>query len=229
MPTSARGDDAGIVSYISPASVTHLKQRPNKRRLPSGNQGQILISGGRRSIIQLDKFEFDEKVNTMNHHASRYLSELLNNLRKREEDTLQANSFVGGIAKGYKYSLLITAVFGIGMGYFLFVPIQDPALGLMFGVLGIVALLLLPTYFSYRCHVDQSTLKAEYYILFFKIKREVHWKDVEYKAVKRDSTGNPISIRLYNSNQKKLASFDYSIVGFGKIVRRAKKVTTLKR
>ena len=165
----------------------------------------------------------------MNHHASRYLSELLNNLRKEEEDSLQANSFVGAIAKGYKYSLLVTAVFGIGMGYFLAVPIQDPSVGLIFGVLGIVALLMLPTYFSYRCHVDKNTLKAEYYILCYKIKKEVSWKDVEYKVVKRDSTGSPLSIRLYNSRKKKLISFDHSIVGFGKIVRMAKRIATLKR
>ena len=165
----------------------------------------------------------------MNHHASRYLSELLNNLRKGEENSLQGNSFVGGIAKGYKYSLLITAVLGIGMGYFLAVPIQDPSIGLIFGALGIVALLMLPTYFSYRCHVDKNTLKAEYYILLFKIKKEVNWKNVEYKVVKRDSKGNPISIRLYNSKKKKLISFDYGIVGFGKIVRMAKRIATLKR
>ena len=165
----------------------------------------------------------------MNHHASRYLGELLNNLRKGEEDSLQTNSFVGAIAKGYKYSLLVVSVVGIGMGYFLSVPIQDPSVGMIFGSLGIVALLMLPTYFSYRCYVDKSVLRAEYYILCFKIKKEVNWKDVEYKVVKRDSKGSPLSIRLYNSNKKKLISFDYSIVGFGKVTRMAKRVATLKR
>ena len=162
-------------------------------------------------------------------HTSRNLSRLLNNLRKEEEDSLQTNTFVGGIAKGYKYSLLVVSVVGIGMGYFLTVLIQDPSVGLLFGALGIVALLMLPTYFSYRCYVDKSILKAEYYILCFKIKKEVSWNDVEYKIVKRDSVGNPLSIRLYNSNKKKLIFFDYSIVGFGKIVRMAKRVATLKR
>lgn len=39
-------------------------------------------------------------------YTSKYLSELLNNLREGEEDSLQTNTFVGAIAKGYKYSLL---------------------------------------------------------------------------------------------------------------------------
>lgn len=162
-------------------------------------------------------------------YTSKYLSELLYNLREGEEDSLQTNTFVGAIAKGYKYSLLVASVIGIGMGYFLTVPIQDPSAGLLFGLIGITALLMLPTYFSYRCYVGKSTLKAEYYILCFKLRKEVSWKDVKYKAVKRDSNGSPISIRLYNSNKKKLIFFDCSIVGFGKIVRMAKEVPALKR
>lgn len=167
-------------------------------------------------------------MNALN-HTSKYLSELLNNLRKGEEDSLQANTFVGTIAKGYKYSLLVVSVVGIGMGYFLSVPIQDPSIGMIFGSLGLVALSMLPTYFSYRCYVDKRILKVEYYILCFKIKKEAYWKDVEYRVVKRDSKGNPLSIRLYNSNKTKLISFDYSVVGFGKIVRMAKRVASLKR
>ena len=191
-------------------------------------QGSLYTREPWAAPAPVNQAEFSEEVNTMN-HTSQYVSELLNNLRKEEEDSLQTNAFVGAIAKGYKYSLLVTAVLGIGMGYFLTVPIQDPSVGLIFGALGIVALLMLPTCFSYQCHVDKSILKAEYYFLCFKIKKEVNWKDVEYKVVKRDSKGRPISIRLYNSKKKKLISFDYSIVGFGKIMRMAKRVTTLKR
>lgn len=179
--------------------------------------------------MQLDEFEFDGEVNSMNHHVSRHLAEQLNNWRKGEEDALQTNSFVGTIAKGYKYSLLAASVVGIGMGYFLCVPIQDPDVGMIFASLGIVILLMLPTYFSYRCHVDKSTLKVEYYILCFKIKKEVSWKDVKYRVVKKDFKGIPLSIRLYDRNKKKLIFLDCSIVGFGKIMRMAKKVAKLKR
>ena len=161
-------------------------------------------------------------------HSSRYLSKSLNNLRKMEEDSLQGNSFVGSIAKGYKYSLLIASIVGIGMGYFLSVSIQDPSVGMIFGTVGMLALLLLPTYFSYKCHVDKNAIKAQYFVLCFKVRKEVLWKDVKYKAVKRDSNGDALSIRLYNINKKKLIDFDYSIVGFEKIVRMSKDISKLK-
>lgn len=162
-------------------------------------------------------------------YSSRYLVELLNILREEEEDSLQANTFVGTIAKGYKYSLLATSVVGVGMGYFLTVLIQDHTAGPLFGLIGIVSLLMLPTCFSYRCYVDKSILKAEYYILCVRIRKEVSWKDVAYKVVRRDSNGTPLSIRLYGSNKKKLISFDCTIVGFGKIVRMAKRIPILKQ
>lgn len=162
-------------------------------------------------------------------YTSRYLSELLNILREEEENSLQGNTFVAVIAKGYKYSFLVASAVGIGMGYFLTVPIQDYTAGPLFGLIGIAALLMVPTCFSYRCYVDRSILKAEYYILCFRIRKEVSWKDVEYKAVKRDSDGKPLSIRLYDSNKKKLISFDYTVAGLTKIVRMAKRVPTLKR
>ena len=158
----------------------------------------------------------------------RYLFKYLNNSRKEEEESLQGNSFEGSIAKGYKYSLLAVSIVGIGMGYFLSVPIQDPSAGMIFGALGMLVLLLLPTYFSYKCYVDKSTIKAEYYILCFKVKKEVLWKDVKYKAVKRDSYGDALSKRLYNIRKKKLINFDYSIVGFEKIVRMSKEISKLK-
>ena len=145
-----------------------------------------------------------------------------------EEDSLSSSSFAGSIAKGYKYALLITSIVGIGMGYFLSVPIQDPAVGMIFGAVGIFALLLLPTYFSYRCYVDKHAITTKYYILCFKISKEVLWEDVKYKVVKRDSNGEPLSIRLYNSNRQRLVSFDHAIVGLDNIVRMAKNVSKLK-
>jgi len=61
---------------------------------------------------------------------------------------------------------------------------------------------LLPTYFSYRCYIDKEVLKISYFILCYKVKKETLWKDVAYKTVKRDSDGNPQSIRLLDANKK---------------------------
>ena len=115
----------------------------------------------------------------------------------------------------------------MGIGYFL-VSIQNPTVGMIFGALGMLALLLLPTCFSYKCHVDKNAIRAQYLILCFKVKKEVLWKDVKYKVVKRASNGDALSIRLYNIRNKKLIDFDYSIVGFGKIVRMSKEIPKLK-
>lgn len=158
-----------------------------------------------------------------------HLSEWLNELRIEEESSLYAKSFVATIAKAYRYSILIVCIVGLGMGYFLSVPVQDPGVGMIFGALGIAGLLMLPTCFTYRCHVDQSMMKESYFLLCFRVRKEVLWQDIAYKRIRRDSKGKPLSIRLYGRDKKKLISFDNTIAGFGPIVRMAKRVPALRR
>ncbi len=163
-------------------------------------------------------------------HAARLLEILLNDSRKREEEALKTTPFVGKVAKGYKYTILSVSIVGIGLGLFLMsIDTESPYVGMLFGIIGVLALLMLPCVFSYQCYVDQNTIKLKYYILFFKISKEVPWNAVKYKRVKRDSSGHALSMVLYNSDKKKLASFDNMIVGFGKIVRMAKRISTLNR
>ena len=161
--------------------------------------------------------------------SSRYLTEWLNEARIEEEASLYTKSFVATTAKAYRYITLAVTIVGLGMGYFLSVPVQDPAVGMIFGALGIVGLLMLPTCFTYRCHVDHRMMKESYFILFFRVKKEVLWQDVAYKRVRRDSKGKALSIRLYDKNKKKLISFDNTIAGFGPILRMAKNISALKR
>ena len=92
----------------------------------------------------------------------------------------------------------------------------------------IAGLLMLPTCFTYRCNVDQCMMKESYYILCFRVEKEVFWKDAAYKRIRRDSKGMAHSIQLYNKNKKKLISFDNTIAGFGPIVRMSKKVPALR-
>lgn len=161
--------------------------------------------------------------------GAKFLTEWLNELRIEEESSLCAKSFVATIAKAYKYSALIVCIVGLGMGYFLSVPVQDPGVGMIFGLLGIAGLLMLPTCFTYRCRVDQSMMKESYFLLCFRMRKEVLWKDAAYKRIRRDSKGKPLSIRLYDKHRKKLISFDNTIAGFGSIVRMAKHVPALRR
>lgn len=162
-------------------------------------------------------------------YPSRNLSGLLNNLRKIEENSISGTSFVGSMAKAYKYGLLMVSIIGIGMGYILVAHIQNYPAGSMFVIIGIIALLLLPTYFSYRCYVDNNTINEKYYILCFKISNKALWKDVKYKQVKRDANGNAYTIKLYNINKKKLIRISNEVVGFEKIVKIAKGIPKLNR
>ncbi len=157
------------------------------------------------------------------------LSKLLNNMREGEEEKLPSNQFTLSVGRGYKVAVLATAILGMGMGYFLSVPIQEPQTGMIFGVIGLIALLLLPTYVSYRGYVDKNVLSTEYFVLFFKVKKECLWREVAYKKVKRDSKGNASSICLYTASGRRRISFDFAIVGFGRIVKMAKSIPTKKR
>ena len=163
------------------------------------------------------------------HRIARNVGSYLNESRKYEEASLSSKSFVVTVAKGYRYSILIACIVGLGMGCWLLLWILDPVAGWAFGSIGIVALLMLPTCFSYRCYVDKTVMKESYFLLCFKVTGEVYWKDIGYKKVKRSCNGEPLTIRLYDKGKKKRISFDYSMVGFGKILKMAKQVPVLKR
>lgn len=155
--------------------------------------------------------------------SSKYIFPLLSNLRTLEEENLPTRHFTGVIAKSCKYSLLICFFIFLGMGFLSL----ETELSILFWSLGLFIAALLPTYFTYRCYIDKEVLKITYFILCFKVKKEILWKDVAYKAVKRDTAGNPQAIRLYDAHKKKLASFDGVVVGFSRIIKIAKHIPKL--
>ena len=161
----------------------------------------------------------------MNHHSSKYIFPLLSNQRAREENKLPQGNFTGHIAKGCTFSLLICAVIMLGIG---FLSLGN-ALSIFFFVFGLLISALLPTYFSYRCYIDKEALRITYFILCFKFKNEILWKNIAYKKVNRDNIGNPQSILLYDMHKKKVASFDAVIVGFDRIIKIAKSIPKFKK
>lgn len=64
-------------------------------------------------------------------------------------------------------------------------------------------------------------MEEEYFILFFKKKKTVYWRDVKYKKVK--TNGRNKSITLYDAHKKRLIAFDELIVGFERVVKLAKR------
>ena len=163
------------------------------------------------------------------HRSNQFIYILMNNSRKEEEaQTISTRSFSGSVARINKIVMIALCVIGLGLGSLLCFPLSFPNVGVVLLALGLIVLPALPTYFTYRCFVDAYTLKAEYYILCFKVKKEVLWKDIRYKKVKRDKYGEALSIHLYNTDRKKLISFDCGIVGFDHIVKLVKRKGVLK-
>ena len=68
--------------------------------------------------------------------------------------------------------------------------------------------------------MNKISLKEEYFVLFIKVKKDVLWETVKYKKI---TIGNNNSIKLYDANRKKLMAFDGATVGFGRIMKMAKR------
>ena len=165
----------------------------------------------------------------MNHRTAEMIDEFIDRQRRTEENKISSNEFVAVQSKGIKYMMLTAALMSTSLSALITFVYQQIDIGILFGLLGVVSLLILPTIFSYKCYIDQVSMKEEYFILCFKVKKEVFWKDIAYKLIKRDKTRNELStIRFYDSERKKLISFDMTVVGFGKIIRMSKKIPKLR-
>ena len=165
----------------------------------------------------------------MHNRTSKMIDEFIDSQRRTEENKIASNEFMAVQSKGIKYMMLTAALMSTSLSALITFVYQQIDIGILFGLLGVVSLLILPTIFSYKCYIDQVSMKEEYFILCFKVKKEVFWKDIAYKLIKRDKTRNELStIRFYDSERKKLISFDMTVVGFGKIIRMSKKIPKLK-
>ena len=151
--------------------------------------------------------------------VGRAMADYLEASAECEELDLPKGEFIAKMGKAYKIALSIAAFVSLVIG----IPttfIWHEDVGIIFLILGIVALLVLPTIVSYRCIVNKISLKEEYLVLFIKLKKEVLWDSVKYRKI---TTGNNKSIKLYDVNGKRLMSFDSATVGFGRIVKMAKR------
>ena len=165
----------------------------------------------------------------MHNGTSKMIDEFIDSQRRTEENKIASNEFIAVQSKGIKYMMLTAALMSTSLSALITFVYQQIDIGILFGLLGVVSLLILPTFFSYKCYIDRVSMKEEYFILCFKVKKEVFWKDIAYKFVARNKGVNEMtSISFYNSERKKLISFDMTVVGFGKIIRMSKKIPKLK-
>ena len=135
-----------------------------------------------------------------------------------EESELPKGEFVATYCKSYKKLMAIMSGIAIAIGGTLMF-FWDVAI--LFLVLGLCLLLLLPTFLSYKCLISKEWIQEEYFILLFKKKKIVYWRDVKYKKVK--TNGRNKSITLYDAHKKRLIAFDELIVGFERVITLAKR------
>ncbi len=133
-----------------------------------------------------------------------------------EMDTADKNGvYTAKYGKIYKVLLTVGAVLSLGLGLPMFF-FWNRAIGGIFTVLGVLAVLIIPTCLSYRCDIDRVSMKEQYVIVFVPVKKEIFWKDVRYRKIV--GSQNP-SVTFYDKNKKKLIAFDNAIVGFRYILK----------
>ena len=101
--------------------------------------------------------------------TARAMADYLEASAEAEELDLPKGEFVAKTGRAYKIALSIASLVSLAIG----IPstfIWREEVGIIFLVLGIAALLILPTILSYRCVVNEIFLKEEYLILFIKRK-----------------------------------------------------------
>ncbi len=156
-------------------------------------------------------------------HYGKLMDEILDSQAEIEELDLPSGNFVATISKGYKILFLLAGIVCILTGIVLLNLVEEVWLSGIVIALGLVSLLYLPTCLSYKGYISRETMREEYLIVFFKVIKEVEWKDIKFKKLKRDEYGEIDGIKLYDENMKKLMSFDKATVGFTRIVKMAKK------
>ena len=156
--------------------------------------------------------------------GTHFLFDYLESCARCEELELPRGEFIATYCKSFKKLMAILSGIAIALGCsFMFFW----GVAILFLVLGLCLLLLLPTFLSYKCLISKEWIQEEYFILFFKKKKIVYWRDVKYKKVKIG--GRNKSITLYDENEKRLISFDELIVGFERVIKLAKRSSITKR
>ena len=148
------------------------------------------------------------------------MNDLFDASAENESLYLSSGDFVAKNCKTLKIASIIGSILSTVGGILIFFFLNEE-IAILFLVLGICMLLLLPTILSYRCLVNKTFMKEEYFVLFFRLKKEIHWSDVKFKKV---ITGRNSCIKLYDKNKKRLISFDSSTVGYNRIVKLAKRM-----
>ena len=156
-------------------------------------------------------------------YNGKYLRNIVEYGAKSEDNSCPSPSVTLAFWKGYVKMLTVAGLAAIVFGLLAFFLIQATILGVFFFAPGVLMMLVLPSYLSYQCYVDNFVLKESYRVLFIQRKKSTRWEEVKYKMIKRNEHGDIISIKLYNAKKKKLFKFDSTMIGFEALKRRVKR------
>ena len=149
----------------------------------------------------------------------RALNNIFESCAELEALDLPRGEFVARNGKAFNFALLIASLCSIIVGTLLFWLLNEE-IGVLFFALGFCILPIMPTMFSYKCTVNSNFMREEFFVLFWRCKKEILWSDVKYRKIK---IGNNNSIKLYDQNRKRLISFDGTTVGFHRILKLSKR------
>ena len=175
---------------------------------------------------------------------TRFLRSSLDISARLEEKEIQISSgaFTAYYSKSFKKVFLIMTVvmFVISIlstigGISAFIAEELTIEGMICSVvfffgITLFCLLCIPTIISYRCYVNDDSLREEYLILFFKKKKLVAWSDVKYIKIKQDEHNQVWKVSLFNCNKRRILALSSSVVGLTQIAKKAKrkKIISLK-
>ena len=148
-------------------------------------------------------------------HHTRFLRSFLDIEARQEEENIHmcSGAFTAYYSKQRKKSfwILTIVIFVVSIlstigGISTFIVGELTAVGLIclivlfFGIT-LLSLSCIPTISSYRCYVDNDSIKEEYLVLLYKKKKLVLWSDIKYikraTMMKNPVTINPVLILLF--------------------------------
>lgn len=157
----------------------------------------------------------------MGYRSARNTSVWLNSRREWEERKLNKKKFTARYSRATRLSLVVlTGIMLLIAAIQVLAGERDTAAVIL--LLTSPMLLLLPTALSYRCEVDGTRMRESWLILCIPRRKEVLWKDIRSRRVRRDQWDHIISIRLYDEKGRKVFSMGRDITGVGLICHMAR-------
>ena len=143
--------------------------------------------------------------------------------REIEERKLPGGAFTGRYAKALRWEALILALILSVIGA-IQLPGRSWAGAGFFLALGAAMLVLTQALWTYRLHADRESIREEYWILCIHLDKKILWKNICSKKVRCAKGGEAISVRLYDEQGRKRLHLTYEVVGFGRVLKRAKEL-----